>query len=69
VPSRHHAAPGIVRPLRPPQPIEIAILGFGIVARKHGYAGQSTSPDRDIRRSPRRSGNPGHYLMARARSF
>jgi hypothetical protein len=39
------AAPGIARPLRPPQPIEMVILEFGILAPKPGYAGHSMSPD------------------------
>src|ERR1700724_4302200 len=54
--SPHSAAPGIVRPLRPPQLLEIAILRFGVIAREPGYAEQSTSPIRDIRRRLRLSG-------------
>jgi hypothetical protein len=33
-PSRHPQAPAIVRPLRPPQLLEIAILRFGVIARE-----------------------------------
>ena len=52
------AAPGIVRPLRPPQLLEIAILRFGVIAREPGYAEQSTSPIRGIRRRLRNFGYP-----------
>jgi hypothetical protein len=49
-----HAAQGIVRPLRPPQLLEIAILRFGVIAREPGYAEQSTSPIRGIRPAPQK---------------
>jgi hypothetical protein len=49
------AAPGIVRPLQPPQLLEIAILKFGVTAPELGCAGESMPPDPGIRRHPTKS--------------
>ena len=58
------AAPGKVRPLRPPQLVEIAIPEFGVLARKPGCSGQSTSPDRGIRWHPRKPSETASFYRA-----
>lgn len=45
-----------------PHLLEIAILRFGVLAREPGYAEQSTSPIRDIRRRLRKSGYPDYRM-------
>jgi hypothetical protein len=51
-------------PYGPPQPVEIVILRFGVLAPKPSYAGESMSPGRGIRWHPRKSSKNAHFLIS-----
>jgi hypothetical protein len=58
------AALGIVLALPPPQLIEKPNSHFAVQASEPRNAGESMSPDRDIRWHPRKSSKTGAFLIA-----